>query len=155
MATLCEEDLLRPKHYGKTIKVYQYVPLLDDRNVNDQGIDATGAAIANGNLYGSSRDVGTITSRLPTLSETGGRVNRVGFKRLECEGSITKMGFFMEFTQESFDFDTDADLYGHLSREMVTGATQLTEAVLQVDLLNGAGVTVYARKRRGSDITIY
>jgi len=30
-----------PKHYGKTIKVYEYVPLLDRRNVNDQGIEPT------------------------------------------------------------------------------------------------------------------
>ena len=133
-----------PKHYGKEIRVYHYIPLLDDRNINDQGIDATGATINDGNLYGSSRDVGTITGRLPMLSETGGRVNRVGYTRLERVGHIQKFGFFMEFTQESFDFDSDSELYGHLSREMVTGATQLTEAVLQADLLAAAGVTIYA-----------
>lgn len=133
-----------PKHYGKEIKVYHYIPLLDDRNVNDQGLDAAGAAMADGNLYGSSRDIGTISGRLPTLTETGGRVNRVGFTRLERTGSIQKFGFFTEFTQESFDFDSDEDLYGHLSRELVTGATQLTEAVLQADLLAAVGVTVYA-----------
>lgn len=136
--------LSMPKHFGKKIKVYQYIPLLDDRNVNDQGIDASGAVIANGNLYGSSRDIGTISSRLPALTETGGRVNRVGFTRIEREGSISKLGFFTEFTQESFDFDSDSELYGHLSRELVTGATQLSEAALQVDLLTGAGVTVYS-----------
>jgi N4-gp56 family major capsid protein len=65
-------------------------------------------------------------------------VNRVGFKRLERTGSIQKMGMFTEFTQESFDFDSDEDLYNHTSRELVSGATQLTEAVLQIDLLNGA-----------------
>jgi N4-gp56 family major capsid protein len=54
------------------------------------------------------------------------------------------LGFFTEFTQESFDFDSDSELYGHLSRELVTGATQLSEAALQVDLLTGAGVTVYS-----------
>jgi N4-gp56 family major capsid protein len=133
-----------PKHYGKTIKVFQYIPLLDDRNVNDQGLDAAGSVSANGNLYGSSRDVGTITSRMPTLSETGGRVNRVGFTRVEREGSILKLGFFTEFTQESFDFDTDEMLYEHLSRELVTGATQMSEAILQMDLLAGAGVIVYS-----------
>jgi N4-gp56 family major capsid protein len=216
-----------PKHYGKQIKVYQYIPLLDARNVSDQGIDATGATIlatnwfvsfpravmsianasaagavtainanvgdtivatagaaesggagkalitltggtscrfatgaekdavlalnlgavakqGHANLYGSSKDVGTITSRLPLLTEDGGRVNRVGFTRVERSGSIAKFGIFTEFTQESFDFDTDEDLYAHTSREMVQGATQLTEAVLQIDLLHGAGVTVYA-----------
>lgn len=132
-----------PKHFGKTIKVYHYIPLLDDRNVNDQGIDANGVTIANGNLYGSSKDVGTIEGRMPTLTEVGGRVNRVGFTRIQREGSIEKFGIFTEFSQESLDFDSDEELYQHISREMVTGATQLTEAVLQKDLLAGVGVVVY------------
>ena len=133
-----------PKHYGKTIKVFEYVPLLDDRNINDQGIDATGATIVNGNLYGSSKDIGRITDKLPTMTENGGRVNRVGFTRLTRSGTITKFGMFTEFTKESLDFDSDSDLYGHMSREMVSGAVQLTEAVLQADLLAAAGVTHYA-----------
>lgn len=133
-----------PKHFGKTIKVYEYVPLLDDRNINDQGLDATGAVIANGNLYGSSKDIGTITGKLPTLTENGGRVNRVGFTRLQREGSLHKFGFFYEFTQEAMDFDSDADLMSHLARELTNGATQITESVLQKDLLAAAGVIVYA-----------
>src|SRR5690606_34828629 len=136
-----------PKHHGKKIKVLEYVPLLDDRNLNDQGIDAAGVTLdptkftvifpeltrtfadntaataaraavnaieagvaggtgdevvltklvlqnatqaqvttlrvsypdvkaspAAGNLYGSSKDVGTIVGKLPTLTENGGRV---------------------------------------------------------------------------------
>ena len=133
-----------PKHFGKTIKVFEYVPLLDDRNINDQGIDANGATIVNGNLYGSSKDIGTITSKLPTLTENGGRVNRVGFTRLSREGSIHKFGFFTEFTQESLDFDSDDGLKEHLSRELLNGAVQLTEAVLQRDLLAAAGTVLYA-----------
>ncbi|QIG67783.1 major head protein [Rhizobium phage RHph_Y38] len=135
-----------PKNFGKTIKVYEYVPLLDDRNINDQGIDANGVTISNGNLYGSSKDVGAITSKLPLLTENGGRVNRVGFTRLEREGSILKFGFFTEFTQESLDFDSDDGLMDHLSRELMNGAVQLTEAVLQKDLLAAAegGVLLYA-----------
>ena len=133
-----------PKHYGKTIKVFEYVPLLDDRNINDQGIDASGATIANGNLYGSSRDIGNITAKLPVLTENGGRVNRVGFTRLQREGSIHKFGFFTEFTQESLDFDSDDGLKDHLSRELMNGAVQLTEAVLQKDLLAAAGTVLFA-----------
>lgn len=133
-----------PKHYGKEIKVYHYIPLLDDRNVNDQGLDAAGSYYANGNLYGSSKDIGAIDGKMPTLTETGGRVNRVGFTRLQRKGSIEKFGFFTEFTDESLNFDSDEELYSHLSREMVTGASQLTEAVLQKDLLAGAGVVVFS-----------
>ena len=214
-----------PKNYGKTIKVFEYVPLLDDRKVNSQGIDAAGVTIStdtwvvtfpsttivatnatkvavtaainddiadsvvatagadnsggagfanitltaltgkyltaaktavlaavgdatavqgSGNLYGSSKDVGTITGKLPVLGENGGRVNRVGFTRLQREGSISKFGFFTEFTKESMDFDSDADLMSHLSRELMNGAVQLTEATLQMDLLASAGVVLYA-----------
>ena len=133
-----------PKHMGKTVKVHEYVPLLDDRNVNSQGIDAAGATLVNGNLYGSSKDIGTITSMLPVLSENGGRVNRVGFTRLAREGSIHKMGFFYEFTQESLDFDSDSTLKSHLARELINGAHKMTEDVLQKDLLAGAATVLYA-----------
>jgi len=226
-----------PKNMGKAIKQYHYLPLLDDANINDQGIDANGAVIANeltiivkgvdaednagagrsayfvgsgsdaatalaaaqllviewaekavaagglglttaagtvaqkytevsttagasafdlgyrfsgdqladavvasGNLYGSSKDVGVIASKMPALSESGGRVNRVGFKRIELEGTIEKFGFFYEYSQESMDFDTDAELDMHVTRENVMGANEITEDALQIDLLNGAGV---------------
>ena len=174
-----------PKNMGKKIKKYHYLALLDDANVNDQGLDAAGAAIVSGtwdaylangtrktdaanansdgsygteahawtaagtggsivknggNLYGSSKDIGAITGKLPSLTENGGRVNRVGFKRVEVEGSIEKMGFFDEYTQESVDFDSDADLQMHIRREMLNGASELTEAALQIDLINSAGV---------------
>lgn len=206
-----------PKNMGKKIKRFHYIPLLDDANINDQGIDAAGVTISNsqyfvklpepvftlasgaaattavnainaieagvasaagavvtvtkvilkagtaaqanavtaavpgstsrqgsGNLYGSTKDVGTISGKLPVLSETGGRVNRVGFKRKELEGSFEKFGFFDEYTRESMDFDTDAELEQHVNREMVAGANEITEDALQIDLLNSAGVIKYA-----------
>ena len=34
-----------PKNMGKTIKRYHYVPMLNDENINDLGIDAAGVAI--------------------------------------------------------------------------------------------------------------
>ena len=133
-----------PKNFGKKIKRYHYLPLLDDANINDQGIDAAGATIANGNLYGSSKDIGTISGKMPALSETGGRVNRVGFKRKEIEGSLEKFGFFEEYTQESLDFDSDAELEKHINREMINGANEITEDALQIDLLTQAGTVKYA-----------
>lgn len=132
-----------PKNMGKTMTVYEYVPLLSDRNTFNQGIDAAGVATVNGNLYGSSKDIGTIVDRLPTLTENGGRVNRVGFTRLERKGSLQKLGFFFEFTQESMNFDSDSDLMSHLSRELLNGAVQLSEAMLQIDLLTSAGTVVF------------
>lgn len=133
-----------PKNMGKKIKRYHYLPLLDDANINTQGIDATGATVANGNLYGSSKDIGTIPGKLPVLSEAGGRVNRVGFTRKEIEGTFEKFGFFDEYTQESLDFDTDAELAMHINREMLRGANEITEDALQIDLLNAAGTLRYA-----------
>lgn len=142
--TQLADVMAMPKNFGKKIKKYHYIPLLDDRNINDQGIDASGATIANGNLYGSSKDIGTISGKLPALSESGGRVNRVGFKRVELEGTFEKFGFFDEYTQESLDFDTDADLEQHINREMINGANEITEDALQIDLLTSAGVIRYA-----------
>lgn len=210
-----------PKNMGKKIKRYHYLPLLDDANINDQGIDAAGAMIdmtkytvtlpvlaqqfaveadataaaaainaieggvavktgssnpwtvtsskltlipasdaltaavlaavpgasrkqGSGNLYGSTKDVGAISGKMPALSETGGRVNRVGFKRKELEGTLEKFGFFDEYTQESLDFDSDAELMMHVNREMIMGANEITEDALQIDLLNSAGVVRYA-----------
>jgi N4-gp56 family major capsid protein len=215
-----------PKNYGKELKVYYYIPLLDDLNINDQGLDAAGVVLATteywvtfptsmeildaeaaalkvviddnvsgvvaditggdgpsgathtlvtvsaqqakyatltkanavvtayeigasllqagGNIYGSSKDVGTISNRMPTLTETGGRVNRVGFTRLERSGTLQEHGFFTEFTEDSLMFDTDSELYGHMSRELVAGANEVTEDLLQVDLLNSAGTVLFA-----------
>jgi N4-gp56 family major capsid protein len=150
-----------PKNMGKKIKRYHYLPLLDDANINDQGIDAAGATISNGNLYGSSKDIGTISGKMPALSETGGRVNRVGFKRKEIEGTLEKFGFFDEYTQESMDFDSDAELMMHINREMIMGANEITEDALQIDLLNAAGVIKYAGNATsnltvgGDDIVTY
>ena len=131
------------KNYGQKIKKYHYLPLLDDRNINDQGLDATGATIVNGNLYGSSKDPGVISGKLPTLSETGGRVNRVGFKRLEIEGEIANYGFFYEWSQDSLDFDTDSELYSHINRESLAGAREISEDILMLDLLDAAGVVKF------------
>jgi len=133
-----------PKNMGKTIKRFHYMPILDDRNVTGQGLDGAGASYANGNLYGSSKDVGTITTKIPALTEAGGRVNRVGMKRLELEGTIEKFGFFDEYSQESMDFDSDSELMQHLTTESVKAANEITEDQLQIDLLNGAGVVRYA-----------
>ena len=90
------------------------------------------------NLYGSSKDTGTIKSKIPTLRENGGRVNRVGFTRTQIEGELLKRGFFTEYTQESLDFDSDADLLMHITEEALVGANELTEAELQADLITNA-----------------
>lgn len=96
-----------------------------------------------GNIYGSSKDIGTIQGKLPVLSETGGRVNRIGFTRVALEGTIEKFGFFEEYTQESLDFDTDAALEMHINREMLFGAHEMTEDMLQIDLIENAGVEYF------------
>lgn len=133
-----------PKNMGKKIVRDVYLPLLDDENLNDQGIDATGATISNGNLYGSSKDVGTIVGKMPVLGENGGRVNRVGFRRKQIEGTFEKYGIFEEYTAEAMNFDSDADLEQHINREMINGANEMTEDLLQIDLLNSAGTIRFA-----------
>lgn len=142
-----------PKNSGKTIKKYHMLPLLDDANINDQGLDATGAEIVNGNLYGSSKDIGTIPSKMPVLGETGGRVNRVGFSRKEIEGTFDKFGLFTEYSDELLNFDSQSDLLSHIMRELMTGAMKLTEDALQIDLLTNAG-TIYFTGTATTNATI-
>ena len=96
------------------------------------------------NLYGGSRDVGTITAKLPLLAEGAARVNRVGATRVVVEGSIEQFGFFNEYTEDSMMFDTDAELNMHITTEMLHAASEMTEDVLQKDLLNSAGTTRFA-----------
>lgn len=132
-----------PKHYGKKLVKFHYLPVLDDRNVNDQGIDASGATYANGNIYGSSKDVGTIVGKLPLLGEEGGRLNRIGYTRITVEAELNKMGIFDEYTEDSHQFDSDAELEQHQRDELIKAAGELSEDALQIDLLNAAGIIRY------------
>jgi len=177
-----------PKNFGKKLIRYHYLPVLDDRNLNDQGIDAAGvvlsparwyammggAAVLNtagyatqnlaevairdgaaatrtavatlgaGNLGGSSKDVGKITSRMPLLSENGGDVNGVSNRRVTIEGTFEKYGIHNKFTKESLDFDTDAELEQHTYRELMRAAEQVNERQLQQDLLAASAVHIFA-----------
>lgn len=105
-------------------------------------LDPVGTVAKNGgNLYGSSKDPGTIAGKMPVLSPNGGKVNRVGFTRKLIEGSIEKMGFYDDYNQEAMDFDSDADLRQHVNREMINAATEMSEDALQIDLLSVAEAT--------------
>jgi len=123
--------------------------------------DAITEAGANGdvalndqNLYGSSKDTGAIINKIPLLRENGGRVNRVGFTRTQVEGELLKRGFFTEYTQESMDFDSDADLLSHIVEEALVGANEITEAELQKDLITTAtsdGTAYFCSSAPGTD----
>lgn len=96
-----------------------------------------------GNMYGSSTDINAITEHLPVLGEHGGRYNRVGLVRDEIESTIAKFGFFFEYSKDSLNFDTDAELMMHYNRELIRGANEMQEAAVQKDLLNAAGIRSY------------
>lgn len=143
----------QPAGYGKTFTKYRYYPLLSDLNTNLQGIDANGVTLIGagtttnagyGNLYGSSRDFGLVTSKIPYVAEGADRVNRVGITRTAVSATLTRVGFFADWTDESMHFDSDLQMRSHFTDELVKGAEQLKEALLQLDLINGAGVTRYA-----------
>lgn len=143
--SLLADTVAMPKNNGAKLKATVEFPVLDDRNINDQGIDARGVQTRNGNFYGSSRDIGKIQGALPHLTEEGGRVNRFGWSRgTEIEGTINNFGIFMEYTQDLLDFDRDPQLVKRLYKEALETASQITEDNLQADLLNGAGTVIYA-----------
>jgi N4-gp56 family major capsid protein len=142
----------QPANFGKTFTKYRYYPLLSDLNTNLQGIDASGAVMTGaagsnpgyGNLYGSSRDFGLVTSKIPYVAEGSDRVNRVGITRTSVSATLTRVGFFSDWTDESVQFDSDMQMRTYFTDELVKGAEQLKEALLQIDLINGAGVIRYA-----------
>lgn len=143
----------QPAGFGKTFTKYRYYPLLSDLNTNLQGIDANGVTLIGagsatnagyGNLYGSSRDFGLVTSKIPYVAEGSDRVNRVGITRTSVSASLTRVGFFADWTDESTHFDSDLQMRSHFTDELVKGAEQLKEALLQLDLVNGAGLVRYA-----------
>lgn len=105
---------------------------------------------ASGNLYGSSKDIGYIPSKLPLLSENAGKVNRVGFKRKDLQGTFENFGFFSQYSKDSLNFDTDADLMMHLNRETLNAAMKITEDALMVDLITNAGVIRYTGNAVGN-----
>lgn len=219
------ETTYQPKHFGKQIKRYHYLPILHDANLTDQGIDANGATTTKqvtikinapaqaengeniyetmyavgegataaaalaaakiqaedifrneqlfdtdyattkanlealvepweiidtlaevpvgGNLYGSSKDIGRIQQKLPHVGEEGGWVNRVGSTRIVLSGTFEKFGLHEQYTADSHNFDSDSELQMHQRTELLKAATQLQEDMLQIDLLNSAGVVRY------------
>lgn len=132
-----------PRNTGTAFKQYRYFPIIDDRNRNDLGLDAQGARYANGNLYGSTNDIGLITGKFPVVGELGGRVNRVGLTRQEITSSLHKMGFFMEYSADLMRFDSDAELEQHIQKLVAEGSIRVYEDKLQLDLLTNAGLTKF------------
>lgn len=141
---LATDSISMPKNMGMRIKAKIDLPVLDDRNVNDQGIDSRGLQIKNGNFYGSSRDIGRVLGSLPILTEEGGRVNRFGFSRAETEGTFNRYGIFVEYSRDLRDLDSDPNLVTDMHRKVLETAEQIAEDNLQADLLNSAGTVIYA-----------
>jgi N4-gp56 family major capsid protein len=132
-----------PEHSGKAISKTVILPIMDERNINDQGIDANGVTIVDGNLLASSKDLNSLSSYMPVLTEHGGRVNRVGITKQKVTGSICKYGFFIEHSKEAFMFGNTTKMEMHIRREMLRAAAEIYELALSSDLINGAGVVKF------------
>lgn len=132
-----------PKNMGKAIKQYRYVPIINDSNTNEMGLDAQGSKYVNGNLYGSTTDIGLIVDKMPLLGETGGRVNRVGLTRMELTSNLHKFGMFFEYSADAERFDSDPELIMHANRELMNASIKVYEDKLQADLLSNAGLVKY------------
>ena len=141
---LCDSRTM-PLNMGKTLKVHKTLYILDDANITDQGLNASGnqaSPNANGNLYGSSRSVVDVTNGLPLLSEGAGRVNRVGVTRITKEGTLTRMGAFLEYTDEVDKF-SDAKMEVQYYEKMGELAAELYDDYLQKELLGACGIEYY------------
>ena len=131
-----------PLHSGKVISKEVILPIMSDKNINDQGIDANGVTIVNGNLIGSSLDFNALGS-VARITEHGGDGNRVGFTKTKVQGSISEFGFYIQHSEDAFMFSNTLKLEAHIKREMLRAASELYELHLASDLINGAGVIKY------------
>jgi len=75
------DKLTQPKHFGDKIVKYHEIPILDSRNINDQGIDANGVTMVAGEWYtydANGARVGTFATealaRAAVLAGTSGAV---------------------------------------------------------------------------------
>lgn len=141
---LASGSKIQPANTGKELKLQGFVPLLDDANINDQGINAEGVIIKNGNLYGSSKDIGNFTKGLPLMTELGGRINRVGYSRTTMTSRLFEFGFFYEYSEDSLYVDTMADLKANFTREALIGAHQICEDFTGFLLMHSAVTFHYA-----------
>ena len=170
------DKLTQPKNYGDKIVKYHEIPIIDERNVSDQGIDANGAILTedkwysydvdgnmlaptagsdtkadakavvgtvsilsgNGNMYGGDTDFAVVKGSFPALREEGGLVNRMGMTRLTLEAQVKEFGFYIPFTKEALDMDTEPQLLARISREIGTAQAEIREAQIQSDLLTAS-----------------
>ncbi len=153
---LCDKQTM-PLNYGKTLKVHKTLYILDDGNTNGEGLDqdgiaqtgnsvvlpdATGAVVGAGNLYGSSRSVVDVSAGMPLLGEGAGRVNRVGVTRITREGTLIRMGAFLEYTDE-VELFSDQKMEVQYYEKMGELAAELYDDYLQKELLGAAGLECY------------
>jgi N4-gp56 family major capsid protein len=137
-----------PLNYGKTLKVHKTLYILDDANTNDQGLGPDGVKPGagepneNGNLYGSSRSVVDVSNGMPLLAEGAGRANRVGMTRITIQGTLTRMGAFLEYTDE-VELFSDQKMEVQYYEKMGELAAELYDDYLQTELLGSAGIEVY------------
>ena len=149
----------QPLHSGKTMKMYKYLPLIDDRNMNDQGIDANGLLMqldantktGSGNLYGNSRSPGLVEQRMPWGREGGGRINRVGFSRVEISSVLKKLQFFWEYTEDDLKFDSVKEHYKYIVERTAEAVNKINEDLLQMDLIKAAPNTMFGGTATSAD----
>lgn len=101
------------------------------------------AAANNGNMYASSRDIGDVSAKMPLLAEGEGRVNRVGVSKITFTTNLVRYGNFLEYTDEDTMFSEDS-VQIHYREELGYAAGQVYDDLVQMDMLNLAGVTLYA-----------
>lgn len=134
--SLTSEKIQIGVNTGRDGKFYEEIPVMDERNVGNQGIDATGAVIGNQNLSGSSLDIGDVKGALPHLKEDSLRVNRIGFSRIVHQCTAKEYGMFFEHTRHTYTLDTQANLYKTQVERAIRAMNQLNEYLLQLHLLD-------------------
>ena len=80
------------KHYGDTIVKYHEIPILDDRNINDQGIDANGVKMIPGVWYAYNPDGSRITTNADADGGQGYSTREKAWTEADAVGGTIKSG---------------------------------------------------------------
>lgn len=126
------DKLTQPKHYGDKIVKYHEIPILDVRNINDQGIDANGVTMKYDAWY-------AYDATGAMVSTNADHADGIGFTtRAKAEAEIgywravvTATGVFFdatEYTTEALAIAADASV--DLAEQFITGSVKTGEGNL-------------------------
>jgi len=84
------DKLTQPRHFGDKIVKYHEIPILDDRNITDQGIDANGVTVLATIWYLYDSDGARVVTNADSDGNTGYSTKALALANQSAGDTITK-----------------------------------------------------------------